>query len=111
MAPLIAGKRTGQLDPDFGRAPEGRALPPRKSQRAAEEAADVPARSDVATDVPVFEPPFLGARVAKGISIDDIASYLNETALFRNQCQFRPEKRDGPSPGTDAEFQTRIRRV
>ncbi len=111
MDTLIEGKRSGQLDPDFGRALEGRALPPRKSQRAADEAADVPARSDVAADVPVFEPPFLGARVAKGIPIDDIASYLNETALFRNQWQFRPEKRDGRSAETDAEFKDRIRAV
>ena len=34
---------------------------------------DVPARSDVADDVPIFTPPFLGARVAKGISLDEIA--------------------------------------
>src|SRR5439155_747721 len=111
MDTLVEGKRSGQLDPDFGRALEGRALPPRKSQRAAEEPTDVPARSDVATDVPVFEPPFLGARVAKGISIDDIASYLNETALFRNQWQFRPEKRDSEPSETDAEFKDRIRAV
>src|SRR6266702_6872246 len=58
MDTLIEGKRSGQLDPDFGRALEGRALPPRKSQRAADEATDVPARSDVAADVPVFDPPF-----------------------------------------------------
>ena len=44
------------------------------------------------TDVPIFTPPFLGARVAKGISLDEIAGYVNETALFRNQWQFRPEK-------------------
>jgi cobalamin-dependent methionine synthase I/methionine synthase I (cobalamin-dependent) len=111
MDTLVEGRRTGQLDPDFGRALEGRALPPRKSQRAAEEAADVPTRSDVATEVSVFEPPFLGARVAKGISIDDIASYLNETALFRNQWQFRPEKRDGCSAETDTDFKDRIRAV
>jgi 5-methyltetrahydrofolate--homocysteine methyltransferase len=112
MDTLIEGNRTGQLDPDFGRALEGRVLPPRKSQREAEEAAaDIPARSDVAIDVPVFEQPFHGVRVAKGISIDDIASYLNETALFRNQWQFRPEKRDGRSSETDAEFKDRIRAV
>jgi 5-methyltetrahydrofolate--homocysteine methyltransferase len=111
MDTLIEGKRSGQLDPDFGRALEGRALPPRKSQRAAEEVTDIPARSDVAADVRVFEPPFLGARVAKGVPIDDIASYLNETALFRNQWQFRPEKQDGRKAETDAEFKDRIRPV
>ena len=110
MDTLVEGKRTGQLDPDFGRALEGRALPPRRSQRE-EEAVEVPARSDVATDVRVFDPPFLGARVAKGISIDDIASYLNETALFRNQWQFRPEKQGGRKGETDAEFKDRIRGV
>jgi 5-methyltetrahydrofolate--homocysteine methyltransferase len=109
MDTLVEGKRTGQLDPDFGRALEGRVLPPRNSERD-EGPADVPARSDVASEVPVFAPPFLGARVAKGISVDDIASYLNETALFRNQWQFRPEKRNGGAE-TDAEFKDRIRAV
>ena len=102
----MEGKRTGTLDPDFGRAPGGRVLPPRKSQRAAEEIdpATVPARSAVAVDNPVFKPPFLGSRVAKGIPLDDIAAYLNETALFRNQWQFRPEGGE-----TDEEFKARIR--
>jgi 5-methyltetrahydrofolate--homocysteine methyltransferase len=85
-------------------------LPPRKSEREKDEPTDLPARSDVAADVPVFTPPFLGARVAKGISIDDIASHINETALFRNQWQFRPEKRDN-GPESDAEFKDRIRSV
>ncbi len=49
-------------------------------------------------------PPFLGARVVKGISLDDIAEYVNETALFRNQWQFRPEAGE-----SDDEFKARIR--
>ena len=109
MDALMEGKRTGDLDPDFGRAPGGRVLPARKSTRAADAAgtgdtAAIPARSDVATDVTVFTPPFLGARVAKGVALDDIAAYVNETALFRNQWQFRPENGE-----TDAEFKDRIR--
>src|SRR5688572_13329449 len=106
METLIEGKRTGNLDPDFGRAPGGRVLPPRKSQRAAEEVdpASIPARSAVAVDNPVFKPPFLGSRVAKGIPLDDIAAYLNETALFRNQWMYRPERGE-----SDADFKTRIR--
>ena len=51
------------------REPGGRDLPARKSERT-EEAVEVPDRSDVATDVPVFTPPFLGARVAKGEAYD-----------------------------------------
>jgi len=56
--------------------------------------------------VPVFTPPFLGSRVAKGISLDDIAGYINETALFRNQWQFRPDKTRSE---TDVDFKERIR--
>jgi 5-methyltetrahydrofolate--homocysteine methyltransferase len=106
METLMEGKRTGSLDPDFGRAPGGRVLPPRKSQRevAPVDPASIPARSAVALDNPVFKPPFLGSRVAKGIPLDDIAAYLNETALFRNQWQYRPEKGE-----SDEEFKARIR--
>ncbi len=105
MDTLMDGKKSGTLDPEFGRTPEGRDLPTRKSQREQEDV-EVPARSDVAVDVPIFTPPFLGSRVAKGIALDDIASYINETALFRNQWQFRPEKGSGES---DDEFKARIR--
>jgi 5-methyltetrahydrofolate--homocysteine methyltransferase len=103
MDTLMEGKRRGTLDPDFGVAPGGRKLPPRKSEQA-EEPVEIPARSDVATDVPVFVPPFLGTRVAKGISLDEIAAFINETALFRNQWQFRPEGGE-----KDPEFKDRIR--
>jgi 5-methyltetrahydrofolate--homocysteine methyltransferase len=107
MDTLMEGKRTGVLDPDFGRALGGRDLPARKSQRdAAAEPVEMPARSDVATDVKIFDPPFLGSRVAKGISLDEIASYVNETALFRNQWQYRPDK---SRHETDDEFRVRLR--
>ncbi len=107
MDTLMEGKRTGTLDPDFGRAQGGRDLPPRKSEReAAEAAVEVATSSDVATDVKVFDPPFLGTRVAKGVSLDEIAGYLNETALFRNQWQFRPLKDENEK---DDEFKARIR--
>ena len=49
------------------------------------------ARPSSPTDNPVFTPPFLGSRVVKGIALDDIAGYINETALFRNQWEYRPE--------------------
>ena len=63
-----------------------------------------PRRSpQVVADNEVFVPPFLGARVVKGISLDDIAAYVNETALFRNQWQFRP--------GVAARATTRSRRA
>ncbi|MFV1971644.1 MAG: methionine synthase [Acidimicrobiia bacterium] len=63
-----------------------------------------PERSpEVADDNPIPDAPFLGSRVVKGIELDDIAKYLNTTALLRNQWQYRPE--DGE---TDAQFKERL---
>jgi 5-methyltetrahydrofolate--homocysteine methyltransferase len=93
-------------DPDWGRVPSDSRVPSRASLGLAEKAdgeagpgaVALPRRSpDVVTDNPVFRPPFLGSRIVKGIPLDEIATYLNETALFRNQWQFRPEKRSGGS--------------
>jgi 5-methyltetrahydrofolate--homocysteine methyltransferase len=65
----------------------------------------LPDRSpDVETDNPIFVPPFTGSRIVKGLSLDEIAGYVNETALFRNQWGFRPE--DGES---DDDFKERLR--
>jgi 5-methyltetrahydrofolate--homocysteine methyltransferase len=96
-------------DPDWGRVPSESRVPSRASlglgPKQHTPAADIPARSpDVVTDNDVFTPPFLGTRVVKGLPIDEIAGYVNETALFRNQWQFRPE---GGEP--DDEFKARIR--
>jgi 5-methyltetrahydrofolate--homocysteine methyltransferase len=46
----------------------------------------------VEQDNPLFIPPFLGSRVAKGMGLDEITEFLNQTALFRNQWGFRPEE-------------------
>ncbi|MBB4986279.1 methionine synthase [Streptomyces nymphaeiformis] len=42
-------------------------------------------RSDVATDNPVPEPPFLGSKVVTGIPLAEYAPWLDETALFKGQ--------------------------
>ena len=69
------------------------------------EAEALPDRSpEVEDDNEIFVPPFTGSQVVKGIALDDIAAYLNETALFRNQWQFRPE-----SGEDDAAFKERLR--
>ena len=105
---LMTMKRSGEWDPEFGRVPTGRELPPRSGDAAP--AVELPRRSpDVGTDNEVFRPPFVGARVVKGLALDDIAEYVNETALFRNQWQFRPEKDGDGRPETDDEFKLRIR--
>ncbi len=102
MDRLMAIKKGDEVDDKYGREIAESRLP-RKSERPTE-VVDVPERSDVADNVPVFVPPFLGPRVAKGISLDDIAGFINETALFRNQWQFRPAKGE-----SDEEFKIRIR--
>jgi 5-methyltetrahydrofolate--homocysteine methyltransferase len=70
---------------------------------------ELPARSPEVHDVEVPTPPFWGSRVVKGISLDDIAGFVNETALFRNQWQYRPETADDGAKESDAEFKDRIR--
>ncbi len=109
MDRLGATKRGDQEDdPDWGRVPVDSTIELRGRFVADADDAppvDLPARSpDVATDNPVFTPPFLGSQVVKGIPIDDIAAFVNETALFRNQWQFRPEKGEN-----DEDFKSRIR--
>ena len=104
MDRLMTMKRSGEWDPAFGREVTGSRSSPRKSERPDDADVVIPKRSDVPADVEVFTPPFLGPRVAKGISLDDIGGYVNETALFRNQWQFRPE-----SGEDDTAFKARIR--
>jgi len=97
-------KRTGEDDPLFGRELSTKNVN-RRFRGEAEAPEGLPERApSVALDNPLFTPPFLGSRVAKGIGIDEIATYLNETALFRNQWGFRPE--DGED---DPAFKTRVR--
>jgi 5-methyltetrahydrofolate--homocysteine methyltransferase len=107
----LGALRRGEADddPDWGRVASESRVPARAraTSTATAEPVDVPARSpEVEDDNPIFVPPFTGSRVVKGLSIDDIAGYVNETALFRNQWQYRPV--DGES---DPEFKDRIRPV
>jgi len=91
-------------DPGWGREPGGRDLPARQPRPRA---TALPVRSPtVADDVPVPTPPFWGPQVVRGVAIDEIAAYLNETALFRNQWGFRPS-----SGESDAAFRSRVRAV
>jgi 5-methyltetrahydrofolate--homocysteine methyltransferase len=96
-------------DPDWGRVPSESRVPSRASlglgEKAEVDPSTIPTRSpDVVDDNEVFVPPFVGSQVVKGISLDDIAGFLNETALFRNQWGFRPEGGEN-----DEEFKARIR--
>jgi 5-methyltetrahydrofolate--homocysteine methyltransferase len=62
------------------------------------EPADLPARSDVATDNDVPVPPFTGDRVVKGIALADYAAFLDERATFMGQWGLKPARGgSGPS--------------
>ena len=110
MDRIGAVKRGDQTDdPEWGRVPIDSTLELRgrfaKPGADDAEPVELPARSpDVVSDNEVFKPPFVGTEVVKGIPIDDIAAFINETALFRNQWQFRPEKGE-----SDDDFKARIR--
>jgi 5-methyltetrahydrofolate--homocysteine methyltransferase len=84
----------------------GAKLPELRTRRvrpvAARDMADEPgrdatARSDISTDVPVPEPPFLGTQVIKGIPMADYAAYLDERALFMGQWGLKPTRGGGAS--------------
>jgi 5-methyltetrahydrofolate--homocysteine methyltransferase len=117
MDRLMELKHSGADDPDFGRTLQGReGARPRAARAASASTADGaadgtdpnrPSRApSVVADNAVFAPPFLGSRIERGIPLDDIAAYLNETALFRAQWGYRPDK---SRQETDAEFKDRIR--
>ena len=46
-------------------------------------------RSNVSRDVPIPHAPFYGSRVVEGVSLADVFSFINETALFKGQWQFK----------------------
>ncbi len=86
-------RKSGEDDPLFGRAISEKQVFRKLRGEEREAPEGLPQRSpDVASDNPLFTPPFLGSRVAKGMSIDDISEYLNLTALFRNQWGYRPDE-------------------
>ena len=56
---------------------------------------DMPARSDVAIDVPVPTAPFLGDRLVKGVALAEYVPYLDERALFLGQWGLKPTRGGG----------------
>jgi 5-methyltetrahydrofolate--homocysteine methyltransferase len=50
-------------------------------------------RSDVRSDVEIPRAPFYGSRVVEDISLDDVFAFVNETALFKGQWQFKQGRR------------------
>jgi 5-methyltetrahydrofolate--homocysteine methyltransferase len=97
-------RRGGPDDTNFGREISTKNVQRRFREERPASTTEQPRRSpEVETDNPLFAPPFLGSRVAKGMSLDEIAEFLNLTALFRNQWGFRPENGED-----DASFKERV---
>ncbi|MEV0335002.1 methionine synthase [Nocardia sp. NPDC050717] len=110
MDEIMTVKRGGGLDPDSPeaiaareKAAERKARHERSKRIAAERKAaevpiEVPARSDVAADLPVPTPPFWGTRVVKGLPLQEYSGLLDERALFLGQWGLRGQRSgDGPT--------------
>jgi 5-methyltetrahydrofolate--homocysteine methyltransferase len=69
------------------------------------EPADLPARSDVATDNDVPVPPFTGDRVVKGVALADYAAFLDERATFMGQWGLK-SARGGSGPSYEELVET-----
>lgn len=110
MDEIMTIKRGGGLDADSPEALAARAKAAERKARhersqriaaerkAAEVPVEVPARSDVAADLPVPVPPFWGSRVVKGLSLQEYSGLLDERALFLGQWGLRGQRGgEGPS--------------
>ncbi|WP_228001228.1 methionine synthase [Nocardia australiensis] len=110
MDDIMTRKRGGGIDPDSPeaiaereKAAQRKARHERSKRIAAERKAlevpvEVPARSDVAAELPVPTPPFWGTRLVKGLSLHEYSGLLDERALFLGQWGLRGQRGgDGPS--------------
>ncbi|MGI9608668.1 MAG: vitamin B12 dependent-methionine synthase activation domain-containing protein, partial [Acidimicrobiia bacterium] len=85
-------------------APRPEPIRKRERGRTDTSTASIPARApSVKTDNRVFEPPFIGSRVVRSVPLDEVVPFLNLTALYRNQWQYRPE-----SGESDEAFKERL---
>src|SRR5919199_372013 len=50
-------------------------------------------RSDVNPDAPIPRVPFYGSRVVEDVPLEEVFAFVNETALFKGQWQFKQGKR------------------
>jgi 5-methyltetrahydrofolate--homocysteine methyltransferase len=65
---------------------------PRAAQKASGDTTHT-ARSDVNPHAPIPAAPFYGSRVVEDIPLDEVFSFVNETALFKGQWQFKQGRR------------------
>ncbi|HYP52209.1 MAG TPA: vitamin B12 dependent-methionine synthase activation domain-containing protein, partial [Pyrinomonadaceae bacterium] len=50
-------------------------------------------RSDVRPDAPIPAAPFYGSRVVESVPLEEVFGFVNETALFKGQWQFKQGRR------------------
>jgi 5-methyltetrahydrofolate--homocysteine methyltransferase len=64
---------------------------PARSRAAARQAGDTThtARSNVNADAPIPRAPFYGARVVEDVPLEEMFAFVNESALFKGQWQFK----------------------
>ena len=93
MAPLVAIARGADPESVGLPAPKKRIYP--ASQLQVTEPEDMPERSDVALDNPVFAPPFWGTRIVKGFALSDYSAFLDERATFMGQWGLKPGRGEG----------------
>ncbi|MEO3929842.1 methionine synthase [Micromonosporaceae bacterium B7E4] len=111
MDRLMAAKRGGAPVVDAERDAALAVRRARRDRQRARTAAALPdlsddsVRSDVATDVAVPAPPFLGTRVVKGIPLADYAALLDERATFLGQWGLRGS-RGGAGPSYEELVET-----
>ena len=108
-----AARRRADDDPDWGRVPSESRVPARASVGLAETCDDADRSTLPAAiargrgDNEIFVPPFTGARVVKGMPIDDIAG----VSSTRPRCSATSGS-SGPRSGEDDdEFKARIRPI
>ena len=94
MEPLVKVARGA--DPDCVGLPALKKRIHAKGQLTLTEEAEMPSRSDVASNNPVPVPPFWGTRLVKGIKLSDYAGFLDERATFMGQWGLKPTRGDGP---------------
>ncbi|MET0626631.1 MAG: methionine synthase [Pyrinomonadaceae bacterium] len=73
------------------------------------EAASHTNRSDVNPDAPIPRPPFYGSRVVEHVPLERVFRFVNETALFKGQWQFKQGRR--PADEYRAFVQEKVRPV
>ena len=61
---------------------------PRAARAVAGDTSDT-TRSDVNPNAPIPRAPFYGSRVVEDVSLDEVFAFVNETALFKGQWQFK----------------------